>query len=70
MCDGLGVCCDAVVLFGSEVDMLGVEASQDRLDFGERGVGCTVLDEDERLPPRINARTMQGVTGDDINIGR
>jgi hypothetical protein len=43
---GLGVGCDAVVLAGREIDVLGVEASEDGFDFGKGGVGSAVLDED------------------------
>lgn len=42
---GLGVCCDAVVLGGGEVDMLGFEAGEDVLDFVEAFLGGAVLDD-------------------------
>lgn len=42
---GLGVGGDAVVLERAEVDVLGVEAAEDRLDLAERGIGRSVFDE-------------------------
>jgi hypothetical protein len=46
VCNGLGVCCDTVVHFTAEVDILGIEARQDFLDKSETFVLRTVLNQD------------------------
>jgi len=45
MGDGLGVCGDAVVLGGGEVDMFGFEAGEDVLDFVKVFLGGTMLND-------------------------
>lgn len=42
---GLCIGGDAVVLERGKVDMFGVEAAQNRFDFVEGCIGCTVFDE-------------------------
>jgi hypothetical protein len=46
MRDSLSVCRDAIVLLGSEVDVLRAKGGHDVFDKGEVMVGCAVLDQD------------------------
>ncbi len=67
--DCLGVGGDAVVLFGGEVDKVGLEAGQDLLDESDSSVRGAVLDYDEGLAFGIDAGAVKGVAGDDLDVG-
>jgi hypothetical protein len=68
MRDGLCVRRDAVVLLGGEVDVLRSKTGHDILDKREVVVGCTMLDQDQRLPFRVDARPVEGVHGNDADV--
>lgn len=70
MRDGLGICGDAVMFFGGKVDELGAEAGEDGFDLVEGRVWCAMLDEDEGLVVRVDGRAVEGVAGDDGDVGR
>lgn len=69
VCDGLRVGRDAVVLSRGEVHEFGPEAAQHRLDLVQRGVGRAVLDEHEGLVGRVDTGPVEGVAGDDVDVG-
>lgn len=67
--DGLGVGGDAVVLEGREVDVLGAEDGEDGLDSCDGGGGRAVADDDEWLVARVDVGAVEGMAGDDLNVG-
>lgn len=69
MGDGLGVGGDAVVLEGREVDVLGAEDGEDGLDSRDGGGGRAVADDDEGLVARVDVGAVEGVAGDDFDVG-
>jgi hypothetical protein len=68
MRNSLRVCCDTIVLFCCEIDMLGSEAGHDVLHESKVGVRGTVVDQDERLSFRVYARSMERMHGDDADV--
>ena len=68
--DGLRVGRDTVVLLSRQVDMLGVETAEDRLNFVEGLIRGTVVDQHQWLPLGVNTGAMERVTGDDVHIAR
>jgi hypothetical protein len=70
MGDSLCVCCDTVVLLGSEVDVLGPKTGHDVLDESEVGVRCAVLDQDQWLALRVDAWAVKRVDTNDADIFR
>jgi hypothetical protein len=58
MGDSLGVCGNAIVLLGGEVDVLRSETGHDILDEGEVIVGSAVLDQDQWLALRVYTWTV------------
>jgi hypothetical protein len=70
MGDGLGVCSDAVMLTGREMDELGLEAAQDSLDLAEGRVWSAVLNENKGLVVRVDVGAVERVAGDNVDIGR
>jgi hypothetical protein len=49
--------------------MLRLEAGEDVLDKGKVGIRSAVLDQDEGLALRVDARPVEGVAGYDADVG-
>jgi hypothetical protein len=56
------------MFFGAEVDMLGAEAAEDRLDLGKGRVRGAVLDEDEGLVVGVDIGPVEGVARDNVDV--
>lgn len=68
--DGLCVGGDAVVRGGGETDGLGVEAGQHAFDADNALLARAVRDNDQRLSAGVDVGAVQGVAGDDLDVGR
>lgn len=65
---GLRICCYTVMRICGDGDELGLKAGQDAFDQFDGFRGSAVSDNDERLTFWINARTVERVTRDDLNV--
>ena len=70
MSDGLCVRCDSVMLLGSQIDNIRVEARENVFDQSKALLGCSMLDQCERLTLGIDLRSMQGMAGDNLDVFR
>lgn len=68
MRDSLRIGGDAVVLLGGEVDELGLQTAQDGFDLVQGLVGGAVLDEHQGLAFGIDARAVERVAGEDVDV--
>lgn len=65
----LGVGRDAVVFYGAEVHEFRAEAAEDGFDEGVGFGAGAVLDEDEGLADGVDFGAVEGVAGDDFDVG-
>lgn len=70
MRDSLCVCRDAVVLHGSEVDVLRTETRHDFLHEVEVGIWRAMFDQHQGLSLGVDTRAMEGVYRDDADVFR
>jgi hypothetical protein len=83
MCNSLGICGDAIMLFSTQVNMSGSEAREYILNFLQATVGGSMLDDDlvvvsaievqspwtyQRLAFGIDSRSMKGMARYDVYI--
>ena len=70
MGDSLRVGCDAIMLFTCQPHNSGVKTEQNSLNRFDTFLRRPVGYDDQRLAFGIYLRTMQGMTGDDVDILR
>ena len=70
MSDSLRIRCNSVMLLGSQIDDVRIEARENVFDQSKALLRCAMLDQCKRLALGINLRSMQGVAGDDLDVFR
>ena len=70
MSDSLCVRCDQIMLLGSQIDDVGIEAREYSLEQRKSLLRGAMLDQREGLPLGINFRSVERMAGDDLDVFR